>query len=92
VGDLTWVEASYDSVRGPIAVRWERAGGRFALRVAIPADTTATVFLPTRDAAAVTEGGAPAASRPGVTFLRREGDRAVFAVESGTYEFAAPDL
>ena len=77
---------------GPIAVRWDRAGGRFLLRVVIPANTTATVFLPARDAAAVTEGGVPANRSPGVAFLRREGDRAVFAIESGSYQFTAPIL
>jgi len=49
VSDLTWVEATYDSVHGPIAIRWERAEGNFRLKVTIPANTTATVYLPSRD-------------------------------------------
>jgi alpha-L-rhamnosidase len=89
VGDLTWVEASYDSIRGPIAVRWDHREGRLALKVTIPANTTATVFVPARESGTVREGGAPAAQRPGVKFLRREGDRDVLAVESGTYAFEA---
>jgi len=87
VGDLVWLEASYASIRGPIAVRWERRGERFALVVEIPANTTATVFVPTRESATVAEGGAPAERRAGVALLRRDGDRAVFAIESGRYEF-----
>jgi alpha-L-rhamnosidase len=87
VGDLTWVEASYASIRGPIAVRWERAGDHFLLTAIIPANTTATVFVPARDGDAVLEGGAPAERRPGVTVLRREGDRMVYAIESGAYSF-----
>ncbi len=87
VGDLTWVEASYDSIHGPIAVRWERAGERFTLKTTIPANTTATVFVPAREGAAITEGGAPVAQRSGITFLRREGDRMIYAIESGTYHF-----
>ena len=46
VGDLTWAEASYDSVRGPIASRWERAGGGFTLEVTIPADSTGDGLRP----------------------------------------------
>jgi len=86
VGDLTWVEASYESIHGPISVRWEHNGERFVLKATIPANTTATVFLPAREGAEVREGGATA-ERSGVKFLRREGDRAVFAIESGSYIF-----
>lgn len=50
---LTWVEASYESVHGPIAVRWDRRDGKFFLKVNIPANTTATVTLPTRSGAPV---------------------------------------
>lgn len=46
VGDLTWVKASYDSVRGPIAVHWRREAGAFILDVTVPANTMATVYLP----------------------------------------------
>jgi hypothetical protein len=92
VGDLTWAEATYRSVRGPISVRWDRDDERFKLHVTIPANTTATVYLPARDkdAAAVTEGGAAAAESPGVRFVGREADRAVFAIESGSYTFQSP--
>jgi len=87
VDDLAWVEATYESIRGPISVRWERDGKRFVLKATIPANTTAMVFLPAREGATVMESGAPAERSPGVKFLLREGDRAVFAVESGSYEF-----
>ncbi|PTX94384.1 family 78 glycoside hydrolase catalytic domain [Opitutus sp. ER46] len=89
VGDLTSVEATYKSIHGPIGVRWTRADGRFALKVSVPANTTATIHVPAKPDTAVTESGQPAAAARGVTFLRWEGDRAVFAVESGTYEFAS---
>jgi alpha-L-rhamnosidase len=50
---LTWVEASYESAHGPIAVRWDRKDGKFLLKVTIPANTTATVYLPARGKEAV---------------------------------------
>ena len=87
VGDLTWVEATYKSIHGPIAVRWERAAEKFVYRVEIPANTTATVWLPAKAEGAITESGRAATQSPGVKFLRREGDRALFALESGRYEF-----
>lgn len=45
---LRWVEATHESVHGPIHVRWERANGKFRLQATIPANTTATVVMPGR--------------------------------------------
>ena len=46
VGDLTSAKASYDSVRGRIVSDWKIKDGRFDLTVTIPANTTATVYVP----------------------------------------------
>jgi hypothetical protein len=86
VGDLRWVEASYDSVRGPIAVRWEHEAGRLVLKVTVPGNSTGIVHVPTKDGA-VKEGGAPADGRPGVKFVRREKECSVYSIESGSYVF-----
>jgi alpha-L-rhamnosidase len=87
VGDLTWAEATYRSVRGPISVRWERDGDGFRLQVEVPANTRATVYLPASEDGDVTESGVDVGEAPHVKFLRREGDRNVYAVESGSYDF-----
>ena len=89
VGDLTWVKADYDSVRGTIATEWHRSDGRFTLKLTIPPNTTATVFMPAKGRRSVTESGKPAAKSPGVKFLREEDGRAVFKVDSGGYEFSS---
>lgn len=89
VGDLTWVQARYDSIRGPIAVRWDRREGNFLLRATLPPNTAGTVYLPVRSEALVLESGRPADSSPGVRFLGREDDCNVYAIESGTYRFEA---
>jgi hypothetical protein len=89
VGDLQWVKASYDSIRGRIASEWRRDGKKITLRITISANTTATVFVPAHDAAFVREGKLPAAQSDGVKFLRMENGVAVFEVGSGKYEFTA---
>lgn len=86
-GDLAWVKARYNSIRGPIASEWKISGRRFHLHVEIPANTTATVYVPAKHAEFVSESGGPAASAAGVKFLRMEGNMAVFDVESGKYDF-----
>lgn len=89
VGDVAWVKCAYDSVRGRIESDWKRTHGRFKWTVTIPANTTATVFVPTRRAESVTEGGDVAAKSPNVRFLRQENGRAVYEIGSGTYQFAS---
>jgi alpha-L-rhamnosidase len=55
--------------------------------VTIPPNTTATIHVPAKDAAAVTESGTPAATAAGVKFLRMENGAALYEVGSGTYQF-----
>jgi alpha-L-rhamnosidase len=79
VGDLTWVKASYDSVHGKIVSDWRREQGKLTLKVTVPPNTTATVFVP----------GKAAKGSTGTTQLREEDGKTVFSVGPGEYEFAA---
>ncbi len=81
LGDTKWVRAEHESPYGPIKSAWTIQGDKFALKLAIPANTTATVYVPSGN------GRAAMLDDTGVRFLRTEGGSAVFAVESGTYEF-----
>ena len=86
---ITWVKADYDSIQGKIATSWKADGGRLTLDVTIPPNTTATVYVPAKDASGVTESGKPAAQAKGVKFLRMENGAAVYEVESGRYQFGS---
>jgi hypothetical protein len=90
VGDLTWVKAGYDSVRGPIRSEWTREKGKFTLHLFIPPNTTATVYIPATDGSSVSESGQSARWAHGVRFLRMEDGAAVFSVGSGAFSFTAP--
>ncbi len=87
VGNLTWASGHYDSPYGRIASDWTRDGDQFTWTVRIPANTTATVFVPSKQPEAVTESDQPATSVPGLQFIRTEGSRTVFTAGSGTYRF-----
>lgn len=91
-GGLTSARARYDSIRGTISSEWEISDGAFRLKTTVPANTTATVYVPASDGAGVTEGGGPAGEAEGVEFLREEKGAAVFAVGSGEYEFVGSVL
>ena len=81
------MKASYSSIHGRITSNWRREGGKLSLDITIPANTTATVFIPAQDAAAVTESSQPTAQAEGVKFLRLENSAAIYAIGSGTYHF-----
>jgi hypothetical protein len=54
-GDLTWVKCHHDSPCGRIVSNWQRKSRILTMEVTIPAITTATVHIPAKDAAGVTE-------------------------------------
>ena len=89
VGGLAWAKAVYDSRSGRIVSGWKRDGRRLTLGVAIPANTTATVYVPARDLRSVREGGKPISPTRGVRFLRSEGGANVYRVGSGNYLFSS---
>ncbi len=86
-GDLTWARASHRTLFGDVVCDWKRTGDNLTIDVTVPANTSATVFVPAKQISEVMETGKPAASATGVQFVRVDGDRAVFRVESGTYQF-----
>ena len=79
---------TYQSPHGRIATSWSLKDNRFTLEVEVPVNTTATLVLPTRDAASVTEGGRPVASVPGITSVDLPDGAAGYRVGSGRYTFA----
>ena len=89
---ITWAKGHYDSIQGRISSDWKIENKTFHWNITVPANTTATVYVPTKDAAAVTESGKAAAEAEGVKFLRMENDRAVYQVAAGSYGFVSPSL
>jgi alpha-L-rhamnosidase len=90
VGDLTSASGSYDSIRGRIVSAWRLEGGMIHLNVTVPANMTATVYVPTGDSGEVTESGEPVLLAEGVRHMRDEKGAAVYEVGSGVYRFVAP--
>jgi len=76
---LDSVTASHQSPYGRISSKWIRKGSGVQLDVVIPANTSATIYVPGRN---VKESGG---ARPD----RVEGETTAFAVGSGTYSFTA---
>lgn len=89
LGPLTNAKTSYRSIRGQIATDWAVDGERLSLKVTVPANTSATVYVPAKEGTEVLEGGNKLDAAEGVSVLRRENGCVVLSVGSGTYEFSA---
>ena len=89
VGDLTAVKAKVDSRYGEIHSKWSYESGKFEWSVLVPPNTTATVHVPAKDAAGVSESGKPAGETVGVKFVRMENGAAVYEIGSGLYQFVS---
>ncbi len=79
VGDLTFVKATHNSPYGLIATEWHKDGRKFDWQIEIPANTTATVYVPATSLKAITAKGVKAS--------RFENGRAIFELGSGKYHF-----
>ncbi len=87
VRGLNSASAGYDSALGPIISQWKREGGSVELTVEIPAGANATIVLPTKDAAEVTEGAMPLQQSKDATDVRVSEAKVRFVVGSGHYTF-----
>jgi alpha-L-rhamnosidase len=85
VGDLKSAKATYRSPYGMILSDWRKDGRKFEWDVEIPANSTATVFVPKMAKQSLTESGNPLGQAQGVKLLRSEGDRIILRLGSGKY-------
>ncbi len=86
---IDWTDFSLDTPYGTVVTSWKTsASGVMKLDVTVPANTTAEIRIPTSSRWAITEGGKPVDSVPGIEFSSFADGVAVFTVGSGEYAFA----
>ena len=89
VGDLSFVKASYKSIYGQIKSEWKLTDDNFLWNVNIPANTIATVYVPTSNKENVYEGKNLAKNSEGVKLVGWNDYSAIFEVASGSYSFTS---
>lgn len=85
---LNWASGHYDSIRGRITVAWRRSGKQFELTIEVPANTTATVFVPVTGQQTVEDEELPL-DETALLRLGRGKGREMIRVGSGRYRFSA---
>jgi len=89
LGDLTYVNASYNSIYGEIKSGWKLGKNKFKWDVSIPANASATIYVPTLNNEDVMEGNKLASASEGIKFIGWKNNLAVFQIESGQYSFTS---
>lgn len=89
--DMSYAKASTNSIKGLVASSWEKTDDGIILKVSIPANTTALVYLPTSDESKVKEGLIEANSAMGVHYIGKEDKSIVYGINSGQYKFVFPE-
>jgi alpha-L-rhamnosidase len=88
-GRITRVTASHRSPYGEIVSAWTVRESEFTHRVAVPANSTATLRIPTADPDSVREGGTPLSRVEGVKYLGFDEGIARYDIPSGRYELTS---
>jgi len=84
---LSYVNATYNSVRGKINSHWQKDATAFKWQISVPANTTAEVYIPSAQESNIKEGGKELNAVIGIKVLRYEKGYTVIEVGSGNYNF-----
>lgn len=87
VNELDHALAEQQTPYGLISCRWQKSAGIFFLRVTVPSNTTATVYVPSEAGSEITESGHPAGSLKEIEYKGMQAGYALFLVGSGEYDF-----
>ncbi|MBC7773958.1 MAG: glycoside hydrolase family 78 protein [Phycisphaerae bacterium] len=87
-GGFTEAAATLQTLYGQTSSRWQQNGKSLTLDVEIPANTTATVFVPTSEVSAITESGKPLKSLPEIRIEGAQNGFVVLKMGSGKYLFS----
>ncbi|VAX20187.1 alpha-L-rhamnosidase [hydrothermal vent metagenome] len=84
---LPYVKASVETIRGRVSIDWVNNDSKLILKIEIPANMTAELFIPANERSNIFEGKTQADKSYGVKFLGSTEDYAHYIVNSGKYEF-----
>ncbi len=88
-GGLTFAQADYMSVHGLIEAGWEIGDDKTTIRVTVPANTRASVWLPGK-AEQARESSVPLQDADGIGQIWELDDGTLVDIGSGTFEFTLP--
>jgi len=92
VTGLDYVNATYPSPYGMIKSHWYFEQEDFIWDITVPANCSATIYIPEVERGQISESERPAETQKGVTYAGRKNSRQVFNIASGSYHFRAKSV
>jgi alpha-L-rhamnosidase len=86
-GGFTSVAASYQTQYGKLSSSWKLQDRKLIFNVEIPANTTATIYIPVQDTNDVMENTQPLTASKAIQVVGNEKGYVVVKIGSGKYEF-----
>lgn len=86
-GEMTFAKGFYDSLYGTIESEWRIEADRVIYKVVVPANTTASFYLPAASSRLVRESGKKLKKAVGIKLDGRQNERLLMELESGAYTF-----
>lgn len=87
-GKFTHASASYETQYGKLSSGWKIQDGKLILNAEVPANTTATIYIPATAATDVLENGQRLPLLKDIQVVGKEKEYVVVKVGSGKYEFS----
>ena len=89
-GNLTHVSASLETYYGKVISSWKLTNDNLEMSITIPANTKATVHIPTKSASDIKEMDKLITTNPGIKILTSNNSEVVVELGSGDYRFVSP--
>ena len=87
-GHLDYARASLATGYGKLSVQWKITAGKFLMDIEIPANVSASIYLPVTSVQDVLEGGKPVTEAKDLKVAGREGNYLLLNSGSGIYHFS----
>ncbi len=85
--EMTWAKGHYDSIYGKIASEWRYQGDNLIYLTEVPANTSATLYLPVSKIENIKESGKNLTNVSGISNVLVENNQVKMTLVSGKYSF-----
>jgi len=92
VGDITWADASYNSIHGEITSSWKKEEDMLTLKVKIPVGCNALVALPQADSNMITGNDIPISETKDIKVISSSNGKTMCKISSGEYLFKVKQI
>jgi alpha-L-rhamnosidase len=85
---INYLNASLHTINGKIVSEWKKENGKLNMKVTVPVNTTAHIYVPARSAAYILRNGKPLSTSPNTWVSRQENEYVIVTAGSGSYQFS----